>query len=285
MSETVCKTGGMSEFDWKADCRQEEELFTRYVQNYNPEDSQIRLKIIHTWKVVAAADQIAESLDLSPAQRRLVHLSALFHDIGRFEQVRRYHTFFDAKSVDHAELGAQILQEENFLDRLNSEEKAQVIRAVSVHNKLAIPQEDTGFQRTLDQMIRDADKIDIFRVSAQEDPIDTTGAPLEALKEQTISDAVYQALVEGRSVNRASRISTLDFWMSFLGFIPDLNFPASKQIVLKQGWWRMQLDHILDAHLVEDKQSCARIRQILLLSQKRLESSKESGNGCIQTEG
>lgn len=47
----------------------EEERFTEYVQNYNPEDSQIRLKIIHTWKVVSAADQIAENLNLSEEER------------------------------------------------------------------------------------------------------------------------------------------------------------------------------------------------------------------------
>lgn len=250
----------------------EEKLFNAYVQNYNPEDSQIRLKIIHTWKVVAAADRIAKSLQLNDRERYLAHLTALFHDIGRFEQVRRFHTFFDAKSVDHAALGAQILEEVPFLDSLSAEEKKQVIRAVSVHNKLAIPQEDQGFQRTLDEIVRDADKIDIFRVSAKEDPIDTTGEPLSALKSQTVTPAVYQALEEHRSVNRADRISTIDFWLSFLGFIPDLNFPVSRQIVLEQGFWREQLDGILNDHLVDDEQSNRLIRQALELSEAQLKS-------------
>ncbi|UNT92779.1 HD domain-containing protein [Allobaculum sp. Allo2] len=101
----------------------EEERFTEYVQNYNPEDSQIRLKIIHTWKVVSAADQIAENLNLSEEEKKLAHLGALFHDIGRFEQVRRFHTFMDAKSVDHAALGAEILAQEDFLNELSNQEK------------------------------------------------------------------------------------------------------------------------------------------------------------------
>lgn len=254
----------------------EEELFTRYVQNYNPEDSQIRLKIIHTWKVVAAADRIAASLDLNDAQKRLAHIGALFHDIGRFEQVRRYHTFMDARSVDHVALGAEILRTENFLDALSEEEKEQVIRAVSVHNKLAIPEEDTGFQRVLDEILRDADKVDIFRVSAKEDPVDTTGAPIESIRTQTITPMVFDAVMEGRSVNRADRICTLDFWMSFLGFIPDLNFPVSCQLVLEQGYWKEQLERMLDEHLIDDEQTNEQIRALLDVCQKRLET-KASG--------
>lgn len=249
----------------------EEERFTEYVQNYNPEDSQIRLKIIHTWKVVSAADQIAENLNLSEEEKKLAHLGALFHDIGRFEQVSRFHTFMDAKSVDHAALGAEILAQEDFLNELSNQEKEMVIQAVSVHNKLSIPDMDTGFQRVLDQILRDADKVDIFRVSAKEDPMDTTGAPLSALKTQTITPAVYEALVEGRSVDRSSRITNLDFWMSFLGFIPDLNFPVSCRIVLEQGFWREQLDRMVNEQLVEDEMTREQIQTLLDLSAKRLE--------------
>lgn len=33
----------------------------------------------------------------------------MLHDIGRFEQIRCFGTFNDGMSVDHAELGADIL--------------------------------------------------------------------------------------------------------------------------------------------------------------------------------
>ena len=39
--------------------------------------------------------------------RRLAHLCAVYHDIGRFEQLRRYDTFLDHLSVDHAQLGCE----------------------------------------------------------------------------------------------------------------------------------------------------------------------------------
>ena len=253
----------------------EEKLFTEYVRNYNPDDSQIRLKIVHTWKVVQAADEIAKSLDLNPEQKRLVHLAALFHDIGRFEQVRRYHTFHDAKSVDHAALGAEILQQENFLDDLTEEERAQVIEAVRVHSRFQIPEEDEEFQRTLDQIVRDADKIDIFRVSATEDPKDTSGATLETIDQDRISPLVYEAILQNRSVLRKDRQSHLDFWISFLGFICDLNFPASSRMVLEQKNWNTPLQTMLDTHQITDPLTRNQIEELLAAAREQLETKSQ----------
>lgn len=259
----------------------EEKLFTEYVRNYNPDDSQIRLKIVHTWKVVQAADEIANSLNLSPEQKRLVHLAALFHDIGRFEQVRRYHTFHDAKSVDHAALGAQILEQENFLDDLSGTQRQQVIEAVRVHSRFQIPDEDEGFQQTLDQIVRDADKIDIFRVSAIEDPKDTSGATLETIDQDRISPLVYEAICQNRSVLRKDRQSHLDFWISFLGFVCDLNFPASSRMVLEQQYWNTPLQTMLDTHQITDPVTRNQIEELLSATRKQLET--KSQENTLQT--
>ena len=47
----------------------------------------------------------------------------MLHDIARFEQVKRYHTFVDRNSVNHGELGVKILFEEglirNFIEEYN----------------------------------------------------------------------------------------------------------------------------------------------------------------------
>ena len=39
----------------------------------------------------------------------------MLHDIGRFEQIKRYGTFNDSKSVDHGEFGADLLFKEQRL--------------------------------------------------------------------------------------------------------------------------------------------------------------------------
>lgn len=250
----------------------EEIRFNQYVQNYNPQDPLIRLKLIHTWKVVQAADGIAESLQLSESQKRLVHLAALFHDIGRFEQVRRFHTFVDAKSVDHAKLGASILEQEDFLLDLTAEERSQVIEAVRVHSLFAIPIDHTGFQKTLDQILRDADKIDIFRVGVEEKPDATaSGRTLDHLEDERISPAVYKAICDRRSVLRNERASVLDFWIAFLGFVFDLNFQHSFQLVLEQGYWKMPVSAMLEEGKITDLSTQKQLEDILQKTQEALE--------------
>ncbi len=253
----------------------EEERFTEYVRNYNPEDPLIRLKIVHTWKVVEAADAIAQSLDLTERERRLVHLAALFHDIGRFEQARRYHTFVDAKSVSHARLGAQILEEGDFLDQLSEKEREQVIEAVRVHSDYQIPAEDQGFQKVLDDIIRDADKIDIFRCSIMENPDVMSCQSQEGIADDVISDSVAQAILSNQSVKRDSRASALDYWVSYLGFIFDLNTEKARELILEAGYWDQRLRMLLDEQILRNPQTRECLEQLLDHTSKALHASAE----------
>ncbi len=64
--------------------------------------------------------QLGQQLDLQPSDLYLAEVMALFHDIGRFEQYACYHTFADRHSVNHTELGVEVLQRENLLDLLDA---------------------------------------------------------------------------------------------------------------------------------------------------------------------
>lgn len=242
----------------------QERFFDEYVKPYDPTDPKIALKIEHTGYVVQAADQIANSLSLNDEQKQLVHVAALFHDIGRFEQVRRYHTFFDSKSVDHAALGASILKEEKILeDDFSLDQQTQIIEAVRVHSMLSIPSEHTGWQKSLDQIVRDADKIDIFRVAACQDPIDTSGQTLDAIYHAKITPIVYQSIMEEKSVLRSDRQSALDMWVSFLGFVFDLNYPESAHLILQAGYWNQPLQNMLDKNLIVETQTRKEVETLL----------------------
>ena len=113
----------------------------------------------------------------------------------KIEQLKRYHTFLDYKSIDHAQLGCEILRQGNFLDELSAREREQVLTAIGNHNRLAI--EDGLDEKTLifAKLIRDADKCDIFRVFAQEDPVDTTGFSAEQVGQEAVSDVVYESIL------------------------------------------------------------------------------------------
>ena len=85
------------------DRRKVREQFASYTRNYDPEDPKIALKIAHTYRVADICEEIAKSIGLSDEDIELAWLSGMLHDIGRFEQVKRYNTFIDSESVDHAD--------------------------------------------------------------------------------------------------------------------------------------------------------------------------------------
>ena len=85
------------------------EQFASYTRKYDVTDDKIALKIAHTYRVADNCEQIALSLNMSEEDVDFAWLSGMLHDVGRFEQVRRYNTFSDSRSEDHAELGADLL--------------------------------------------------------------------------------------------------------------------------------------------------------------------------------
>ena len=96
------------------DIKKAKQEFKEYVKNYDIENPKIALKIAHIERVASIAKNIAESLKLPKEDVELAELIGLLHDIGRFEQVKRYNTFVDALSANHAKLGVEILFKEGF---------------------------------------------------------------------------------------------------------------------------------------------------------------------------
>ena len=79
--------------------------FEQYLNDYDRTDGKVKLKITHTYGVVARSGQIAERMGLSAEDRELAKMIALLHDIGRIEQLKRYDSFLP-ETMDHAAYGA-----------------------------------------------------------------------------------------------------------------------------------------------------------------------------------
>lgn len=141
--------------------------FNSYVKDFYGEDiivnQNIKLKEDHTLNVAKHCVSIAKSLNLSEEEVNTAEIIGLFHDIGRFEQFKKYKTFRDAISENHATLGVRILKENKVLDCLDEVRKDTIIKAISLHNTKELP-DDLNEQVPFCKVIRDADKLDIFRV-------------------------------------------------------------------------------------------------------------------------
>lgn len=218
--------------------------FDRYCRTFYVVDAEAQRNIVlkeeHTHRVCANMELLVESLGLEEGSRRLAMAVALFHDVGRFEQYRRYGTFSDAASVNHAALGARVLTEERVLDPLPAADQSLIIRAVALHNAFTLPADLDGTTDLHLRLIRDADKLDIWRVF-----LDYYRAPEEERASAVslgfadrpeCSAPVLDSLREGKMVNLSQLATLNDFKLLQLSWVHDLNFPASFRLAREQGY-------------------------------------------------
>lgn len=227
-------------------------MFDGYASRYDAGDGRVALKILHTRSVTGIMERLCICRRLPEHTRFLAMLCALFHDIGRFEQLKQYDTFLDHLSCNHAEMSCRVLEEQGFLNALPEEDRKKILTAIYNHNRYAIEDRilhaaggaDKAADETLElcRLIRDADKCDIFRVFACEDMIDVVGTPEEEIARQTITPSVLRTFYSRKTVDKTIRETRLDFWVSFLAFFFDLNYPESVEIAGEQGYYRMPFD-------------------------------------------
>lgn len=200
----------------------------------------ILLKEEHTHRVCDNMDILTESLALPENDRLLAAAVALFHDVGRFEQYRKYRTFKDAASENHAAIGARVLAENGVLRILPPDEQTTVIRAIALHNVYHIPDGLTERDLLFLRLIRDADKLDIWRVFIEyyalppDERASAVGLGFADLPE--CSPEVVAALARREMVN-LSLVRTLDdFKLLQLSWVYDLNFPVSLRLFRERGY-------------------------------------------------
>ncbi len=95
--------------------------FRDYANSFRSLDPEIEknidLKIRHTYRVCDNVSRIAKSLGMKRDDLALAEVLALFHDIGRFEQLKVFGSFNDRITVDHAKLGLKVLNRSGVLMR------------------------------------------------------------------------------------------------------------------------------------------------------------------------
>jgi putative nucleotidyltransferase with HDIG domain len=218
--------------------------FRNYVTSFNSADPEvfrnIRLKEDHTKRVCGEILDIGGSLHLKEEDLNLSEIIALFHDIGRFEQYSLYGTFADFNSIDHALLGAEILRKESVLENLSPHDRDLIIRVVSYHNRALLPGEETERCLFFTRLLRDADKLDIWRVltdyysSPKEER--NVAIELDLPDREEISERVYSDLMKGRIVRMNSLRTFNDFKLLQVAWVFDLNFQRTFEIVRKRGY-------------------------------------------------
>ena len=196
------------------DFTQAKKIFAGYLKQYDTKNEKIRLKIVHTYGVTDAARLISKGLGLSDEDTALALHIALLHDIGRFEQLKKYDSFDDSI----------------------------IYTAIKNHGLYLMDDSLTGKERLHSMLIRDADKLDNFRVKEQDSIHAMLDVEAEELGAEAISDHILTSFLNRCPIKNADRVTHMDMWISSLGYIYDLNFPESRRIVAGRG----TIDKLID---------------------------------------
>ena len=218
------------------------DAFEDYYSNYKDLSSYIILKYRHSYNVAKLMATLADRLYLSKEDMWLARTIGLLHDIGRFEQLRRFNSF-DDKLLDHAKYGCTYLFEEGHIrDFIEDDKNDEIIRkAIYNHNLIEI--EDGLNERELlfAKMIRDMDKVDIFY---------QVGVKFESEFKEAPSEEVLELFNNKESIPHGIEKNKSDHVINVFSYLFNIYFDESFEILKETD----NFDIYLSSIEVGDKQ-------------------------------
>ena len=201
--------------------------FNEYVNGYDHDVEQILLKHEHSYQVMKYMEMLARSLALEEDDIKLAKTIGLLHDIGRFEQMRKFSSFSD-KNQDHADESCNYLFQKGHIRDFGIDEKYDDIIecAIRNNNKYELPVGLTKEQELFAKMIRDMDKVDIYNQIKKHYHF--------TFKEDEISQEGLTIFKSGKSIPKEVVKSNTDKVLIYLGFLFDIYFEESFKILIEE---------------------------------------------------
>jgi len=228
----------------------------KFLAEYPDLSENIQIKADHCKKVAKEIVGVVVNLKLQEKDILLAETIGLFHDIGRFRQYVKYKTFSDSKSQNHAELGVEVLEESDILKGLSEETKEIICKAILNHSRAEIIPDQNEKVVFFSKLIRDADKLDIWRLITEyymvkEQNGENKTLELELPDNQEISDDVFQSIMNKKVVLKESMNTLNDFKLLQIGWLFDLNYSYS----IKRLYDKKYLEKIFNTLPKNDKVS------------------------------
>lgn len=238
--------------------------FMKYTNNYDIENENIDRKIYHSLRVMEISKKIATNMGLGNEKIELATLIGLLHDIGRFEQFKIYQTYSDLESIDHGDLGADILKQNNFIRNFIKESKYDeiILKSIQNHNKYKIADDLNKEEKFFCKIVRDADKIDILYEAIE--IFWKNGR--EEIQNDLISDKVYNEFLSKKPIKKDKNMKKngIDKLVLMLAFVFDINFHESLEILKKEDYLNKILNNF-DFKRQDTKEKIENIRNVLNL--------------------
>jgi len=222
-------------------------LFLNHIRSFGEVDERVKahfnLKIQHTYGVVRNIQEIARQEGMEEQTVQMARIIALLHDLGRFRQFMDYGTFDDTKSLNHAELSVRLLIEEGFDKLIPDEALFLISRSILQHNQPEITDNHNSKVFLFAKLLRDADKMDIWKIQSKKDVVYTLDV-FESADHYDVPGEIHRCFRETRIVRIELASSINDFRLLRLGWIFDMNFQATFRLLIQKDYASMILARI-----------------------------------------
>lgn len=254
------------------------EFYKEYISNYNPNEPRIALKISHIYRTAEKAKWIAEKLELDREDILLAELIGLLHDIGRFEQVKKYNTFLDKISVNHGEYGVKVLFEDNLIRKFTEDDRYDEIikKAILNHNRLEIKNTNSDRELLHCRIIRDADKLDIYYALLKENIEDTY--PMDKYQKETISKKIKEEFIRNHKVDYSEVKTCADLLVAQIAYIFDINYIDSLEEIKKENY----IEKLINRFDSQDRQTIQDLKELKDIAEKYIQEKINEGEICLK---
>lgn len=207
-------------------------VFKIYLKHFESKNSTfsdpIKLKIAHTLRVVREIRVLAEYCNHTCITSDIAKCTALLHDIGRFQQYASFGTYDDRISINHAALGVIIIDHFKLLSQHPDSQQRLIRKAILLHNREVIPKKLDSAERILTQLLKDADKLDIWKVTIDHDkhkPVTSNFSPEN-----------LERLYRFQKIPYTAAKTEADTRLFRLSWVFDVYFPQTIHAILSRGY-------------------------------------------------
>lgn len=201
--------------------------FKSYAETFDLNDENIERKYFHSLRVMDISENLARSENLDDNDIEISIVAGLLHDYARFTQWTIYHTYNDLESIDHGDLGVDVLFNKNEILNIytNVKNYDEIYDAIKYHNKHSVSENLSTHNANIAYIIRDADKLDNFDILVK---------GILNLKESNdeISEEIKKEFYENKSINHKKVKNDSDDIVLKIAMLFDLKYKYSIKYVV-----------------------------------------------------
>ncbi len=216
------------------------------------DDIYVLRNIIHAEKVVENIGILADSLEVSQSEKNTAEAVALFHDIGRFWILLQDPA--EKEKYDHAQASIEYLKSNNTFNSLDEQVKTNLTEVILNHHLPQLSQMEDSPTRFYLRLLRDADKLDIWRMTTDNLANSHKRQLLTkelGLKDKPVVTATYcMTILEGGFADKKGIVTFSDYLLYHMSWAFDLNFRKSFQVLNQKQYMRQYYDALPKNDLV-----------------------------------